>query len=163
MYSGEYLKLMAVVAKDGREMLNQKEIEDNTAFSRPVYIITRDDPPIQVKINRIDRQPVEERKALQVYRVSGIEGEVYGRPLEEDDKVWVLKMHDDKNESWELLGRAAFRNKHQWALPPLPIGESGEQIILVAVVSKSQIRDLNLDEQGHVLAASRRVHIRLTN
>jgi len=159
--SGEYLRILAVVAKDKIELLNKTDIEENIAFSRPVRVITRDRPPLRVKIMAIDKQAVGGSAALPVYQVCGIEGEISGRPPEKDDKVWILKMDAKEKDSWELLGQAGFNSKHSWSLPPLTLGKSGEELILVAVVAKEKIETLNVKEQAAVLAASERVHVRL--
>ena len=48
-------------------------------------------------------------------------------------------------------------------LPPLTLGDSGDELILIAVVSRNEINTLDLEEQGNVLAASQRVLVRLRN
>jgi len=161
--SGEYLRILAVVAKDREESLNKEDIEENIAFSRPVHVLTQDQPALRVNIKTIDSQPVPASAAMQVYQVSEIAGEVTGRPLEEDDKVWILKMDAHEKNAWKLLGRASLNSKHHWALPPLTLGNSGDELILIAVVSRNEINNLNLEEQGDVLAASQRVLVRLRN
>ncbi len=160
--TGDYLKLIAVVAASAGQSLNPQEIEENAAFSPPVHLVLSDEPPLRVTIEAIDRQKAAPGRELQVYRVSGIEGSISGRPPEADDKVWILKMRPREDDSWELLGQAALKNKHSWALPPLALGNSGEQLILIAVLSKTKIEDLALQEQQSVRAASERVHVRLT-
>lgn len=160
--TGDYLKLLAVVAASAGQSLNSQEIEENVAFSPPVHLVLSDEPPLRVAIEAIDRQKAVPGRELQVYRISGIEGSISGRPPEADDKVWILKMRPREDDSWELLGQAALKNKHSWALPPLALGNSGEQLILIAVLSKTKIEDLALQEQQSVRAASERVHIRLT-
>lgn len=161
--SGEYLRILAVVGKDREETLNKEDIEENIAFSRPVHVLTQDQPVMHVNIKTIDNQAVPTSAEMQVYQVSEIAGEVSGRPLEEDDKVWILKMDVNENNSWKLLGRASLNSKHHWTLPPLTLGDSGDELILIAVVSRNEISNLNLEEQGDVLAASQRVHVRLRN
>lgn len=161
--SGEYLRILAVVAKDREETLNKEDIEENIAFSRPVHVLTQDQPALRVNIKTIDSQPVPASAAMQVYQVSEIAGEVTGRPLEDDDKVWILKMDAHEKNAWKLLGRASLNSKHHWALPPLTLGNSGDELILIAVVSRNEISNLNLEEQGDVLAASQRVLVRLRN
>ncbi len=160
--TGDYLKLLAVVAASAGQSLNPQEIEENVAFSPPVHLVLSDEPPLRVAIEAIDRQKAAPGRELQVYRISGIEGSISGRPPEADDKVWILKMRPREDDSWELLGQAALKNKHSWALPPLALGNSGEQLILIAVLSKIKIEDLALQEQQSVRAASERVHVRLT-
>lgn len=161
--SGEYLRILAVIAKDRVESLNKEDIEENIAFSRPVHIITQDQPALRVDIKTIDKQAVQTAAEMQVYQVSEIEGEVSGRPLEKDDKVWILKMDANEKDSWKLLGRASLNSKHHWTLPPLTLGNSGDELILIAVVSQNEISNLDLAEQGDVLATSQRVHVRLKN
>lgn len=159
--TGDYLKLLAVVATSAGPSLNPQEIEENVAFSPPVHVLLSDEPPLRVTIETIDRQKALAGRELQVYRISGIEGSISGRPPEADDRVWILKMRPRKDNSWQLLGQAALKNKHSWALPPLPLGDSGEQLILIAVLSKTKIAELALPEQQSVRAASERVHVRL--
>ncbi|MCB0295048.1 MAG: hypothetical protein KDG51_07360, partial [Calditrichaeota bacterium] len=58
-----------------------------------------------------------------------------GRPLEDEDKVWVLKMPNDSDQPWQLLGQAGFKNRHTWELPPLALGAAGDELILIAVIA----------------------------
>jgi hypothetical protein len=90
--SGEYLRVLAVIAENKAESLNMKDIEENIAFSPPVRVVTYDQPPLQVAINTIDKQSIHPGREMMAYQVAGIEGTVSGRPLEADDKVWILKI-----------------------------------------------------------------------
>ena len=74
-------------------------------------------------------------------------------------RLWLFKMADD--ESWQLLGQAGFKNKHHWALPPITLGESGDELIIMAVVVKQKMDALNVQAQGNVTAASERVRVKL--
>jgi hypothetical protein len=161
--SGEYLKLIAIVSQKDATALNKTSIEENIAFSRPVQIHLQNEPPITVRIQRIDKQTVGSQADLSVYRISSVEGFISGRPLQDDDQVWVLKTLDNDGETWQLLGKAGFKNKRDWSLPPVSLGDSGERLILVAVVSKSKIENMNLREQGNILASSDKVHVKLVD
>lgn len=159
--SGGYIKLMAVVAGRNLDAGAAIDVEACAAFSRPVHLRLQDAPPLEVEIEQVDRQPVAGSDELAVYRISGLEGRIGGRPLEEEDKVWILKMPQGSEQPWQLLGQAGFKNRHTWELPPLALGETGDELILIAVIAKAPIRSLSLQEQGSVIASSGRVQIRL--
>ncbi len=161
---GQYLKVMAVVASGGVQLISDR-IEENVAFSAPIHILTKDQPPLSVQIERVDKKAIQTGNdaGIDVFRVSSVSGRISGRPLETDDKIWVLKMPNEEEESWELIGRAGFKSRHIWELPPMSLGESGDELILVAVVSKNKVDSMNLQEQGKIQASSARVHIRLTD
>jgi hypothetical protein len=88
--SGEYLRVLAVIAENKAESLNMKDIEENIAFSPPVRVVTYDQPPLQVAINTIDKQSIHPGREMMAYQVAGIEGTVSGRPLEADDKAGCI-------------------------------------------------------------------------
>lgn len=159
--TGSYIKLMAVVAGRNLTAGAAIDVESCAAFSRPVHLRLQDAPPLEVEIEQIDHHPVASSGGLAVYRISGVEGRVGGRPLEEGDKVWVLKMPQGSDQPWQLLGQAGFKNRHTWELPPLALGEAGDELLLIAVIAKAPIRSLSLQEQGSVIASSGRVQIRL--
>lgn len=161
--TGSYIKLMAVVAGRNLEAGTAVDVEACAAFSRPVHLRLQDAPPLEVEIEQVDRQPVAGAGSdeLAVYRISGVEGRIGGRPLADEDKVWVLKMPQGSDQPWQLLGQAGFKNRHTWELPPLALGAAGDELILIAVIAKAPIRSLSLQEQGSVIASSARVQIRL--
>ena len=161
--SGSYIKLMAVVAGRNLAAGAAVDVEACAAFSRPVHLRLQDAPPLEVEIEQVDRQPVADASSdgLAVYRISGVEGRIGGRPLEDEDKVWVLKMPNDSDQPWQLLGQAGFKNRHTWELPPLALGAAGDELILIAVIAKTPIQSLNLREQASVIASSGRVQVRL--
>lgn len=161
--SGDYLKLIAVIAGKDAVSLNKEKIDESIAFSRPVQVRTQNTPPIIVRIKRVDKQTVGNEEDLSVSHISSVEGSISGRPLATDDKVWILKTPDDDGQTWQLLGRAGFKNKRDWALPPISLGDSGDELVLVAVVAKNQISNMDVKSHGDILAASDKVRVRLTD
>lgn len=159
--SGEYLKIMAVIAKKDIRSLNQKQIDENVAYSATISVLTRDEPPLQVEISSIDRRRVGRSMRLKTEAVSAVEGRVLGRPIGEEEKVWIMKMPQNDVREWQLLGQAGFTNKHRWILPPMALGAGGEQIILIAVVSRAGDNIRDIINRGEVLATSNKIYLTL--
>ncbi|MGH1363457.1 MAG: hypothetical protein ACRBF0_07870 [Calditrichia bacterium] len=160
---GDYVKLISIVAKEEIDALSNKQVEQSLAFSRQISLRLNEAPPMQVTISSIDNRAAKQAEAIDVYQVSSVRGTVTGRPLGKNDRVWILKMRDSERLSWKLVGQAGLKGRHNWEMPPVTLGKDGDRYILMAVVSKSPVTNLTVEEQKDIIAASGRIHIRVVD
>jgi|GEM_PF-6062013 len=160
---GDYLKLIAIVAEEEVSALSNQQIEKSLAFSRQIALKLQEAPPMRVNIKTVDQKQVQQSEETEVEPVAGISGTISGRPLGKSDRVWILKMSRDDQRDWSLVGQAGLKGRHQWEMPPVAIGEEGQSFILMAVVSKSPVTKLTVNEQREVIAVSGRIHVRIVN
>ena len=57
--AGAYLKMIAVVSQNTNGQLNTARIEDNVAFSEAIQLVTKDEPPVHIKIDLVDRHQIK--------------------------------------------------------------------------------------------------------
>lgn len=159
---GDYLKLIAIVAEEEVSALSNQQIEKSLAFSRQISLKLQEAPPMRISIKTVDRKQVQQSGTTEIEPVAGVSGTISGRPLGKSDRVWILKMDQEDQRSWNLVGQAGVKGRHQWEMPPVSIGEEGEYI-LMAVVSKSPVTKLTVNEQREIIAVSGRIHVRVVN
>ncbi|MEL6821088.1 MAG: hypothetical protein AAFP70_04955, partial [Calditrichota bacterium] len=160
---GDYLKLIAIVAEEEVSALSDQQIEKSLAFSRQISLKLQEAPPMRVSIQTVDRKQVRQNGQTEVEPVAGISGKISGRPLGKSDRVWILKMNQDDQRSWSLVGQAGLKGRHNWEMPPVAIGSEGQSYILMAVVSKKPVTNLTVNEQREIIAVSDRIQISVVN
>jgi len=160
---GKYISVKAVVSDEKFLSLDNADIKKRTAFSESIAIYLKDSPPIEINIRAVDQIRISSwEEEMLVPWLSSIEGAVAGNDLQQEDKVWILKMPNAlESDDWIVIGEGKRINTNTWKLMPSKIGRPGEKIILIAVVSKTMIGDFNSHEKSQILAYSNKLHIRL--
>lgn len=153
---GQRLKMVAVLAqKKINDIDDEAEKRFILAQSKPVKVLIGDESPLE--ITRINRQSVTENAEMVVPRLSSIAGTLANRPTSKDERVWIYVRSATGEGAWTLLGIAARRSGQSWELPPVVLGQSGQQLLMIAVLSA--VRNDNLDDPN--IKASPHIRVRV--
>jgi hypothetical protein len=157
---GQRFKMIAVLAnKKFLDPDSDEEKRNIIAQSRPVKIVIADEAGVE--ITKIDNQQVTEDSETNVSRLSAIAGRLAPHAGSADDKVWVYIRPSNGEGAWRLVGGAIRKPGQSWELPPVVLGESGQRMAVIAILSKTRIESLDDAALQNVKAFSPRILIKI--
>ncbi len=159
---GALIDLVAVLSPQPIVTLGSDAINHEISISQRVQVILDDRSPVELLWTCVGGQQAAELETLTVPPFGDLAGLVGGRPLAPEEQVTIFKRRPDKGP-WQLLRHASFDSEQRshWSVLPVELGRPGESLLLLAAITRGEVRDPESADPGAIVRLSHLLEIKI--
>jgi len=159
---GALIDLVAVLSPQPIVTLGSDELSHEISISQRVQVVLDDRSPVELLWTCVGGQQAAELEILTVPPFGDLAGLVGGRPLAPAEQVAIFKRRLDKGP-WQLLRHASFGSEQRshWSVLPVEFGRPGESLLLLAAITRGEVRDPESADPGAIVRLSHLLEIKI--
>lgn len=162
--SGEARKIVAVLSETNLFSLKDIEGKRNKIISDPISVAIDEIPPIDINITLIDNQLVTSLDTMRISKICDFRGKIVNRLSNDPFDIWIYTYSSKKDKNWKLhIGPIPVESNNTWSIAPTNIGNVGDVVLLMAVISPRGTKPKLSSGQGdsNIKAYSKKVLAKL--